>query len=144
MSIWRDIEDRAAGNVIRNEDFYKVYPGSLPEDNLLHTGKYKNQEYMIFTDGGYPYITIYIDRNLSIFAGAGIIKINDKNGQLITLDRTVDGLKSVYRFDLNRGEDYVVDDHNGKKYTIDMLEDIAKDIIEQILECEDNLENRID
>ena len=142
MSIWSDIEDRSSGDIIRGEDFHQVYPGNLPEKNLIEDDKYKDQEYMIFTNGSYPYIIVNIDRLLSAFAGAGIVKIDDKNGNEMTLKRKFGGQLSRYIFELNRDEDFVLDDHNGKIYTLDVLRDIAKDIIDQILKYEDDFKNR--
>lgn len=98
---------------------------------------------MIFTNGRYPYITVRIKIELSIFAGAGTVKINTKDGNPVCLKRTIaKGGYSVYTFELNREKDFVLDDHDGTQYDLEMLRDIAKDLIDQILKCEYNLKNR--
>lgn len=142
MSIWSDIEDRSAG-ILRKEEFNKIYPGKLPDKNLLDSGDYKDGDYMIFTSGQYPYITIRISVELSVFAGAGTVKIHTKDGDDVELKRTTaKGGYSVYTLELNRDEDFVLDEHDGKQYSLEMLRELAKDIIDQILKCEYDLKNR--
>ena len=144
MSIWSDIQDRSSGETIRQEDFHKVYPGEIPDKNLLESEDYKDGDYMIFTNGNYPYITVRLHIELSVFAGAGVVKIHTKDGDDVELKRTTaKGGYSVYTLELNRDEDFVLDDHDGKQYSLDMLRDIAKDLIDQILKCEYDLKNRI-
>ena len=143
MSIWSDIEDRSAGT-LREEEFKEIYPGKLPNKNLLDSGDYKDGDYMIFTSGQYPYITVRINMELSVFAGAGSVKIHTKDGDDVELRRTTaKGGYSVYTLELNRDEDFVLDEHDGKQYSLDMLKDIAKDLIDQILKCEYDLKNRL-
>jgi hypothetical protein len=142
MSIWSDIQDRSAV-ILRKEDFNKIYPGKLPDKNLLDSGDYKDGDYMIFTSGLYPYITVRISMELSVFAGAGIVKIHTKDGEDVELRRTTaKGGYSVYTLELNRDEDFVLDEHDGKQYSLDMLRELAKDLIDQILKCEYDLKNR--
>ena len=142
MSIWSDIEDRSAGE-LREEEFKKIYPGHCPEKNLLEDGEYNEGDYMIFTNGKYPYITIRVNMEISIFAGFGRVKIHTKDGEDVELRRTTaKGGYSVYTLELDRDEDFVLDEHDGKKYSLDMLRDIAKDLIDQILKCEYDLKNR--
>jgi hypothetical protein len=144
MSLWADLEDRSSGDTVRSEDFGKVYSGDIPDKNLLEDGKYKDQTYMIFTNGKYPYIVISIDRSLSVFAGAGIVKIDDKDGNMLSLKRSFDREHSKYTLELNGDGDFILGDHKGKVYTVETLQDIAKDIIDQILKYEDDIEKRID
>lgn len=142
MSIWSDIQDRSAGT-LRKEEFNKIYPGKLPDKNLLDSGDYKDGDYMIFTSGQYPYITVRISMELSVFAGAGSIKIHTKDGDDVELKRTTaKGCYSVYTLELNRDEDFVLDEHDGKQYSLEMLRELAKDLIDQILKCEYDLKNR--
>ena len=143
MSIWSDIEDRSSG-VLRTEDFKMIYPGKLSDKNLLESGDYKDGDYMIFTSGQYPYITVRISIELSVFAGAGTVKIHTKDGENIELKRTTaKGGYSVYTLELNRDKDFVLDDHDGEQYSLDMLREMAKNIIDQILKCEYDLKNRL-
>jgi hypothetical protein len=142
MSIWSDIQDRSAV-ILRKEEFKNIYPGKLPDKNLLDSGDYKDGDYMIFTSGLYPYITVRISMELSVFAGAGIVKIHTKDGDDVELKRTTaKGGYSVYTLELNRDEDFVLDEHDGKQYSLDMLRELAKDLIDQILKCEYDLKNR--
>ena len=144
MSIWSDIQDRSAGKQLRKEEFLKVYPGELPRENLLDSSEYRDGDYMIFTNGRYPYITVRVEIEISIFAGAGTVKVHTKDGEDVDLKRsTAKGGYSVYTLELNRDEDFVLDDHDGKQYDLEMLRDIAKDLIDQILKCEYNFKNRI-
>ena len=143
MSIWSDIQDRSSG-VLRTEDFKMIYPGKLPDNNLLERGDHKDGDYMIFTAGQYPYITVRISIELSVFAGAGTVKIHTKDGENLELKRTTaKGGYSVYTLELNRDKDFVLDDHDGKQYSLDMLRELAKNIIDQILKCEYDLKNRL-
>ena len=143
MSIWSDIEDRSSG-VLRTEDFKMIYPGKLPDKNLLESGDHKDGDYMIFTAGQYPYITVRIGIWLSVFAGAGTVKIHTKDGENLELKRTTaKGGYSVYTLELNRDKDFVLDDHDGKQYSLDMLRELAKNVIDQILKCEYDLKNRL-
>ena len=143
MSIWSDIQDRSSG-VLRTEDFKMIYPGKLPDNNLLERGDHKDGDYMIFTAGQYPYITVRISIELSVFAGAGTVKIHTKDGENLELKRTTaKGGYSVYTLELNRDKDFVLDDHDGKQYSLDMLREMAKNIIDQILKCEYDLKNRL-
>ena len=143
MSIWSDIEDRSSG-VLRTEDFKMIYPGKLPDKNLLESGDHKDGDYMIFTAGQYPYIAVRIGIRLSVFAGAGTVKIHTKDGENLELKRTTaKGGYSVYTLELNRDKDFVLDDHDGKQYSLDMLRELAKNIIDQILKCEYDLKNRL-
>ena len=143
MSIWSDIEDRSSG-VLRTEDFKMIDPGKLPDKNLLESGDHKDGDYMIFTAGQYPYITVRIGIGLSVFAGAGTVKIHTKDGENLELKRTTaKGGYSVYTLELNRDKDFVLDDHDGKQYSLDMLRELAKNIIDQILKCEYDLKNRL-
>ena len=143
MSIWSDIQDRSSG-VLRTEDFKMIYPGKLPDKNLLEQGDHKDGDYMIFTAGQYPYITVRISIELSVFAGAGTVKIHTKDGENLELKRTTaKGGYSVYTLELNRDKDFVLDDHDGKQYSLDMLRELAKNIIDQILKCEYDLKNRL-
>ena len=143
MSIWSDIQDRSSG-VLRTEDFKMIYPGKLPDNNLLERGDHKDGDYMIFTAGQYPYITVRISMELSVFAGAGTVKIHTKDGENLELKRTTaKGGYSVYTLELNRDKDFVLDDHDGKQYSLDMLRELAKNIIDQILKCEYDLKNRL-
>lgn len=145
MSIWSDIQDRSAGKQLRKEEFLKVYPGELPKENLLDSGEYRDGDYMIFTSGKYPYITIRVNMEISVFAGFGQVKIRDKDGKSIKLKRTTaKGGYTVYTLELNRDEDFVLGDHDGKQYGLDMLKDIAKDLINQILKYEYDLKSRMD
>ena len=143
MSIWSDIEDRSSG-VLRTEDFKMIDPGKLPDKNLLESGDHKDGDYMIFTAGQYPYITVRIGIGLSVFAGAGTVKIHTKDGENLELKRTTaKGGYSVYTLELNRDKDFVLDDHDGKQYSLDMLRELAKNVIDQILKCEYDLKNRL-
>ena len=143
MSIWSDIEDRSSG-VLRTEDFKMIYPGKLSDKNLLESGDHKDGDYMIFTAGQYPYITVRISIGLSVFAGAGTVKIHTKDGENLELKRTTaKGGYSVYTLELNRDKDFVLDDHDGKQYSLDMLRELAKNVIDQILKCEYDLKNRL-
>ena len=143
MSIWSDIQDRSSG-VLRTEDFKMIYPGKLPDKNLLESGDHKDGDYMIFTAGQYPYITVRISIELSVFAGAGTVRIHTKEGENLELKRTTaKGGYSVYTLELNRDKDFVLDDHDGKQYSLDMLRELAKNVIDQILKCEYDLKNRL-
>ena len=134
MSIWSDIEDRSDGKQLRKEEFLKVYPGELPRENLLDSSEYSDGDYMIFTNGRYPYITVRVKIEISIFAGAGTVKVHTKDGEDVVLKRsTAKGGYAVYTLELNRDEDFVLDEHDGKQYDLEMLRDIAKDLIDQIL-----------
>lgn len=136
MSIWSDIQDRSAGE-LRDEEFKKIYPGHCLEKNLLEDGEYKGEDYRIFTNGKYPFIAIRVNMAISFFSGSGQVKIPDKDGKVVELKRTTSkGGYSIYTLELNRDDDFVLGEHNGKKYSLDMLRDIAKDIIDQILKCE--------
>ena len=127
MSIWSDLQDRSNGEIIRQEDFHKIYPGEIPDKNLLESEDYKDGDYMI----------------LSVFAGAGVIHIESKDGEDLELKRhTAKGGYSIYTLELNREGDFILDVQDGKKYSLEMLRDLAKDIIDQILKCELDLKNR--
>ena len=143
MSLWSEIQDRSAGEV-RKEDFKIVYPGKLPNKELLEAGEYKDEVYMIYTTGQYPFIAVTISIPISVFAGAGVVRLSyEVEGERVELKRMMGGGGAVYTLVLNRDKDFVLDWHEGKKYSLDMLREIAKDIIDQILKCEYDLTKRL-
>ena len=143
MSLWSEIQDRSAGEV-RKEDFKIVYPGKLPNKELLEAGEYKDEVYMIYTTGQYPFIAVTISIPISVFAGAGVVRLSyEVDGERVELKRMMGGGGAVYTLVLNRDKDFVLDWHEGKKYSLDMLREIAKDIIDQILKCEYDLTKRL-
>ena len=143
MSLWSEIQDRSAGEV-RKEDFKIVYPGKLPNKELLEAGEYKDEVYMIYTTGQYPFIAVTISIPISVFAGAGVVRLSyEVEGERVELKRMMGGGGAVYTLVLNRDKDFVLDGHEGKKYSLDTLREIAKDIIDQILKCEYDLTKRL-
>ena len=143
MSLWSEIQDRSAGEV-RKEDFKIVYPGKLPNKELLEAGEYKDEVYMIYTTGQYPFIAVTISIPISVFAGAGVVRLSyEVEGERVELKRMMDREGAVYTLVLNRDKDFVLDWHEGKKYSLDTLREIAKDIIDQILKCEYDLTKRL-
>ena len=143
MSLWSEIQDRSAGEV-RKEDFKIVYPGKLPNKELLEAGEYKDEVYMIYTTGQYPFIAVTISIPISVFAGAGVVRLSyEVEGERVELKRMMGGGGAVYTLVLNRDKDFVLDWHEGKKYSLDTLREIAKDIIDQILKCEYDLTKRL-
>ena len=143
MSLWSEIQDRSSGE-LRHEDFKIVYPGKLPNKELLEAGEYKDEVYMIYTTGQYPFIAVTISIPISVFAGAGVVRLSyEVEGERVELKRMMGGGGAVYTLVLNRDKDFVLDWHEGKKYSLDTLREIAKDIIDQILKCEYDLTKRM-
>ena len=144
MSLWSEIQDRSSGDTIRKEDFKIVYPGKLPNTELLEAGEYKDEVYMIYTTGQYPFIAVSISIPISVFAGAGVVRLSyEVEGERVELKRMMGRGGAVYTLVLNRDKDFVLDGHEGKKYSLDRLREIAKDIIDQILKCEYDLTKRL-
>lgn len=143
MSIWTDMQRRSSGEDIRSEDFRKVYPGGeIDRPQKLAEGEYKDGEYTVFTVGDFPIIEIYIDRAMSVFAGASKIVI-DVDEEQLELSRKSDGAGSTYTFSLCREGDYVEGKQDGKKYSIEMLKTLSERIIDEILKCEDDISKRL-
>lgn len=146
MSVWSDIRKRGLGGDIKDEEFAIVYNDEATEDDPIQLKEcdYKDGKYIIWTNGSYPYVSITINRPLSVFAGASTVKLEKPDGGWIDLQRLASGLQSVYTMKFNGEDDYVAGEHPGKNYSVDMLCDIAEHIFDQIIKCEDDINKRID
>ncbi len=138
MSIWTDIQSRSAGGDLRKEEFHKIYPGELPKENLLDSGKYKDGKYMIFTSGKYPYIGIIFPLEMSIFSGSSKVILKDNNKQYGLSRQSLD--KYVhFCYECNKDGDYILGEQDGYKYGLDELKQMAEKFIDLILNAENRL-----
>ena len=146
MSVWSDIRKRGLGGDIKDEEFAEVYNDDATEADpiLLKKSDYKDGEYSIWTYGSYPYVNIVINRPLSVFAGAQKVKLEKPDGGWIELERLASGIQSFYTMKFNGEDDFVDGEHPGKKYSVDMLSDIAEHIFDQIIKCENDIDKRLD
>lgn len=152
MSIWGDIRMKADGKTINKEEFNLVYPGKLEKSRIagsetiatrLDVETYKECEISVWTTGKYPEVKIEIDRPLSAFAGAGMVQVENEDGQKFNLERTSNGTVSTYTYAFNKDEDYVLGEHPGKQYSVQTLMLIGRGITDLILKSEDNLASRM-
>ena len=138
MSVWTDIQKRSNGKYISKEDFNTVYTGGKEAE--LESGTYKDVQYHISTCGTYPNIGIFINKPISAFAGADVVKLKLDDGKYYDLDRMISGSMAVYIYRFNKEDDYVLNEHDGQQYSVEMLKDIAQRFIEKLLESENNLD----
>ena len=147
MSVWNDMRKRSLGGDLKQEDFTVVYPGENMGEEILDplvSETYEECDYSIFTTGTYPWIHIVVARPLSVFAGTHRVKLVTNDGEEYLLDREYSGSEAYYNLTLAREGDFVLGDHDGKKYTIEELKTLAKKIIDQLINCENDIKNRID
>ena len=142
MSIWADIQDKSCGDTISKEDFSQIYNGESNQKEL-ESGEYNNAKYSIKTSGFYPYISVTIDRPLSVFAGSKLVRLQI-NDEWVELERHSTGLLSNYVYTFNHNGDYYLGEHDGKKYNLDMLRSFAHTLIDKITKSEDDIKDRID
>lgn len=137
MSIWTDIQSRSAGEDLRKEEFLKIYPGELPQENLLDSSKYKDIDYMIFTSGKYPYIVMAFPLGISIFSGSSKVILKDNNNQYKLTRKALE--KVYFYYECNKDDDYILHEQDGHKYGLDELKQMAKKFIDLILNAESKL-----
>ena len=138
---------RSLGGDIKQEDFAVVYPGEeVATDNLepLASDTYEECDYSVYTTGSYPWIHIVVTRPLSVFAGTRKVMVVTEDGEKYLLDREYSGSEAYYNLTLSRESDFVLGDHDGKKYTLEELKTLAEKIIDQIINSENDIKSRID
>jgi len=148
MSLWGEIRKKSNGETITKEDENLVYFGEkLNKESVLKEGVYRNIYYTISTTGLYPSIVFESKLEISAFSGSNSVIITD-NGVNYNLFRDVlkdASEKSVvrYAYSFNQDGDYVPNVHpDGRKYSIDMLEEYAKKFIDLIIKAEHNLQDK--
>ena len=144
MSVWSDIQDRSAGNIISKEDMASVYPGKEAGHQTLDSGEYKKLNYTIKTNGEYPFITISTEQEISAFSGYQIIKLKDEDGKFYNLERIAKNNEVEFIYFCNQEKDYVAGVQDGIKYSVDMLRQMAEKFIDLILDGERELSSRMD
>ena len=137
MGIWGKISQRADGNIVRKEMESAIYGDS----GMLDTGEYDGFNYEIWTTGNYPYIKMTTSRLLPMYYGSDLIELQDEKGKTLTFDRIPDHMNNrvsfVYSF--NTADDFVKNEHPGKKYTIDDLKQFAEIGIDLLVKNEKDL-----
>ena len=136
MSVWNDIRRRGIGADIKGEDFSQVYTGEKVEGTELYSDQYKDLDYTIYTNGQFPYIKIMADNNITAFSGYNLVVVYE-DGKRYDFDRVVEGNKVGYMYFCNREDDYVEGEHDGKKYSLDMLKSMAEKFIDLIISKDD-------
>lgn len=140
MSIWADIHKRSTGLTISKEDFAQIYTGENKETELT-SGEYKGNKYAVYTNGQYPYIAIVMGLEISVFSGYPIVKLKLKDGKYYNLDRVASKNDVTYMYTFNKDTDYVEGEHDGKKYSLEIIKSFIEEFIDCILECEKDLIN---
>ena len=144
MSLWGEIRKKSNGETITKEDENLVYFGEKPnKESVLKEGVYRNILYTISTTGLYPSIVFESKLEISAFSGSNSVIITD-DGVNYNLFRDASKRGVVrYTYSFNQDGDYVPDAHpDGKKYSIDMLEEYAKKFIDLIIKAEHNLQDK--
>lgn len=142
MSVWNDIRKRGNGADIKGEDFSLVYTGEKSESNELYSDQYRGYEYAIYTNGIYPYIKITTANTISAFSGYQLVKVYD-NGKAYDFDRVVEGSNVGYVHFFNGQDDYVDGEHDGKKYSLNVLKSMAEKFIDLIDSSEKKFQNDV-
>ena len=135
MSVWADIRKRGNGGDIKGEEFSQIYTGEKVEGTKLYSDQYKEYEYTIYTNGQFPYIKIMTSNTISAFSGYNLVKVYD-NGKAYEFDRVVEGNKVGYMYFCNGQDDYVEGEHDGQKYSLEMLKSMAVKFIDLIDDSE--------
>lgn len=135
MSVWGDIRKQSNGTDIKGEDFSQVYTGEKIEDTELYSDQYKEYGYTIYTNGQFPYIKIMTNNTISVFSGYNLVKVYD-NGKAYEFDRVVEGGDVGYLYFCNEKDDYVEGEHDGQKYSLDILKTMAVKFIDLIDDSE--------
>lgn len=136
MSIWSDIHRKSNGDSISKEDFSQIYNPDIEGDEVLDTDEYKGNQYMIYTTGSYPYIVIMMKQEISVFSGYQLVKLKRSDGKYYDMERVAADGKVGFTYFCNNKDDYVEDDHDGKKYGLSELKSMAEEFIDLILDCE--------
>lgn len=132
MSIWSDIHKRSNGKTVTKEDEFEIYSGEFSQ---IDSGKYNHYRYEIWTCSAYPFISIMPDAirtNLSDVYSVECILPDGKSYDLIK-SRRADALIFYHHF--NKYTDYISGDqgHDGKKYTLNELQWLAKEFIKHLM-----------
>jgi len=143
MSIWADIHQKSLGGNISKEDFSLIYTGENKSIEL-QSDEYKGNKYSIYTSGSYPYIKIIMNQQISVFSGYQLVKLRSDDGTYYDLDRVANGNEVGYAYFFNKDDDYVEGQHDGKKYSIEMIKTMTEKFIDLILESEKRLGDNID
>jgi len=136
MSLWTDLQNKSIGKNIRKEDLADIYYPDGEGKITLKSGEYRSAEYKIITDGLAPGVYIKFNkRTLAPFVGTSIIilNLNNKEYRLFN-DANLHNTSIVYVFD--KPGDYVTNQQEGKKYTVNELENISKQFIDELIKCE--------
>ena len=138
MSIWSDIHKRSNGKTVSKEDELEIYSGEFSQ---IGSGEYNQYRYEIWTGGTHPFIAIIpnlITTNLSDVYSVECIMPDGKSYDLARSNR-VDACIFYHHF--NKYTDYILGDygHDGKKYTLNELQDLAKEFIKHLITCECDL-----
>ena len=144
MSLWGEIRKKSNGETITKEDENLVYfDEKLNKESVLKEGVYRNISYTISTTGLYPIIVFESKLEISAFSGSNSVIITD-DGVNYNLFRDASKKGVVrYTYSFNQDGDYVPDVHpDGRKYSIDMLEEYAKKFIDLIIKAEHNLQDK--
>lgn len=137
MSIWSDIQNRSAGESIRDEEFNLLYKGGVVKS--VNQGEYKDIKYDIDSSGeGFPFVELIFSLDVSIFSGASQVILKDGDESYTVERRTINNAVHFYYY-CNKDGDYVDGNQDGHKYGIDELRYLAEKLIDLILDAEDKL-----
>ena len=138
MSIWSDIHKRSNGKIVSKEDEFEMYSDEFSQ---MGSGEYNYFRYEIWAGNGYPLIKITPDINLTMFSEVYSVQCVMPDGKSYDLDKKkIDGF-NVFYYHCNKSTDYVqgLSGHDGKRYTLNELKDLAKEFIKHLINCEMNL-----
>lgn len=141
MSIWADGHKKNIGINQRKEDESSLYHPKTGEVEVVVNDTYKDYHYKVVSDGSIVSVTIGHDLHMGGASGSNIVKVHNRNGKYVTLDRLASNAYEMYRIAYDGESDYTEDNPNGKKYTIKELVADAKAFIDDLIQMDKDVFN---
>lgn len=140
MSIWGNVLDRGAGEIIRKENFTVIYHDNdtAKKPVTVEEKEYEGFKYVILTTGDYPILDIWTKTSISVFSGYNLVILKFEDGRRFELDRTLVNGETKFQYEFNKEGDYnhSKPSEGGCKYSLQKLEIYAEMFIDKIIESE--------
>ena len=141
MSIWADGHKKNIGISQRKEDESSLYHPITGEVEVIVDDTYKNYNYRVVSDGSKVSVTIGHDLHMGGASGYSLVKLHNRNGKYVTLNRTASNSHEMYQITYDGESDYTEEHPNGKKYTVKELVADAKSFIDDLLQMDKDVFN---
>ena len=141
MSIWADGHKKNIGINQRQEDESRLYHPITDKMEVVVNDTYKDYIYRIVSDGAKVGVFIGHDLHMGGTSGSSVVKLHNRNGKYVTLNRIVSKAHEMYQITYDGESDYTEDNPNGKKYTIKELVADAKAFIDDLIQMDKDVFN---